>query len=150
MAPTARKKRKQSDGIVKENDNGGDMVKAQTSKRSTKASRTAGRLAELLDMPMDVLFEVRLYSFSSSRRLLMPPNARTLPCQIFGHLNPFDLLRLARMTREFRRVLMHPSSTSVWKAARAHITDLPDIPPGMSEPAWANLVYDSRCHVSYS
>lgn len=80
MAPTARKKRKQSDGIVKENDNGGDMVKAQTSKRSTKASRTAGRLAELLDMPMDVLFEVRLYSFSSSRRLLMPPNARTLPC----------------------------------------------------------------------
>ncbi|KAJ7361389.1 hypothetical protein DFH08DRAFT_1032596 [Mycena albidolilacea] len=37
-------------------------------------------------------------------------------------------------------------STTVWKAARGNIPGLPDIPPNMSEPAWANLVFDRHCH----
>ncbi|KAI6136164.1 hypothetical protein F5141DRAFT_1059395 [Pisolithus sp. B1] len=81
-----------------------------------------GRLASLMEMPMDILFE------------------------IFGHLNPLDVLRLARTTKEFRRVLMHRSSRCIWIAARNNLPDLPDCPPYMSEPQFANLVFDTHCH----
>ncbi|KAF8844141.1 hypothetical protein BDN67DRAFT_871570, partial [Paxillus ammoniavirescens] len=85
--------------------------------------RVAGRLAGLMEMPMDILFE------------------------IFGHLMPLDVLRLARTTKQFRRVLMHRSSLSIWIAARKNVPDLPDCPPHMSEPQFANLVFDTHCHV---
>lgn len=81
-----------------------------------------GRLASLMEMPMDILFE------------------------IFGHLNPLDVLRLARTTKEFRRLLMHRSSRCIWIAARNNLPDLPDCPPYMSEPQFANLVFDTHCH----
>jgi hypothetical protein len=60
---------------------------------------------------------------------------------------PLDVLRLARTTKQFRRVLMHRSSLSVWIAARKNVPDLPDRPPYMSEPQFANLVFDTHCHV---
>ncbi|KAG5638024.1 hypothetical protein H0H81_002225 [Sphagnurus paluster] len=88
-----------------------------------KRSNKAGKLAGLIDLPIDVLFE------------------------IFGHVRPFDLLRLARMTKEFRRLLMHKSSKSVWKTALQQITGLPECPAEMSEPQWVNLVFDPHCHV---
>ncbi|KAH7886299.1 hypothetical protein F5I97DRAFT_2027864 [Phlebopus sp. FC_14] len=81
-----------------------------------------GRLAGLMEMPMDILFE------------------------IFGHLNPLDVLRLTRTTKQFRSVLMHPSSRSVWIAARSNVPDLPGCPSYMSEPQFANLVFDTHCH----
>lgn len=59
MAPTLRKRIKQSGDEEKENVDGGGVVMPQTTKRSAKTRRNAGRLANLLDMPMDVLFEVR-------------------------------------------------------------------------------------------
>ena len=46
--------------------------------------------------------------------------------QILGHLRPLDILHLARTTKEFRQILLHKSSISVWKAARANVPDLPD------------------------
>ena len=67
--------------------------------------------------------------------------------QIFGHLHPLDLLHLARTTKPFRHVLMHRSSISAWKAARANIPGFPDCPPEMSEPEWANLAFDPHCNV---
>ncbi|KAK0226708.1 hypothetical protein IW262DRAFT_784144 [Armillaria fumosa] len=81
-----------------------------------------GALKGLVDMPLDILLE------------------------IFGHLLPYDVLRLARLTKEFRRLLMHPSSRSCWRASLANVPNLPDPFPGMTEPAWINLVFHPQCH----
>lgn len=70
--------------------------------------------------------------------------------QILGHLNPLDVLRLARTTKQFRSMLMHKSSRFIWIAARKNVPDLPDCPPYMSEPQFANLVFDTHCHVRIS
>src|SRR5882762_4065449 len=68
--------------------------------------------------------------------------------QIFGHLLPLDILHLARATTDFRRVLLHKSSISVWKSVRANVPGFPECPSSMSEPAYANLAFDQHCHVS--
>ncbi|PBK95472.1 hypothetical protein ARMGADRAFT_1011307 [Armillaria gallica] len=92
--------------------------KIKVGKRSPR-----GGLTQLVDMPLDIWFEV------------------------FGWLDPVDLLHLARSTKSIRKVLMSCSSASAWKAARSNIPGLPEPAPGMSEPAWANLIFTSRCHV---
>jgi len=48
--------------------------------------------------------------------------------QIFGHLRPYDILRLSRTTKALRGILMQRSATSVWKDARSNIEGLPDCP----------------------
>lgn len=90
--------------------------------RRAKWQPKPGKLAALMNLPLDVLFEV------------------------FGHLNPLDILRLARTTKEFRRVLMHRSSMSVWKNARDNVPNMPDCPPFWTEPHYANLAFDPHCH----
>ncbi|KAK0222725.1 hypothetical protein EDD85DRAFT_253369 [Armillaria nabsnona] len=81
-----------------------------------------GALKGLVDMPLDILLE------------------------IFGHLLPYDVLRLARLTKEFRKLLMHPSSRSCWRASLSNVPNLPDPFPGMTEPTWVNLVFHPQCH----
>ncbi|KAJ7283261.1 hypothetical protein C8J57DRAFT_1291965 [Mycena rebaudengoi] len=80
-----------------------------------------GLLSSLKEFPMDVLFE------------------------IFGHLNPLDLLHLSRTTKEIRGTLPF-----VWKESRRNIQGLPDIPPELSEPQYANLAFDAHCHSCFS
>lgn len=63
---------------------------------------------------------------------------------------PLDVLRLTRTTKQFRQLLMHRSSVSIWIAARKNVPDLPDCPPYMSEPQFANLVFDTHCHVRFA
>ncbi|KZT71787.1 hypothetical protein DAEQUDRAFT_665528 [Daedalea quercina L-15889] len=81
-----------------------------------------GGLKDMPDMPLDVLLE------------------------IFCYMEPRDLLSLARTTKPFREFLMHHSSANMWKAARANIAGLPDCPPYLSEPAFANLAFSPYCH----
>ncbi|KAF9021738.1 hypothetical protein BDZ89DRAFT_1137777 [Hymenopellis radicata] len=83
--------------------------------------RRKGRLAELMEFPLDVWFEV------------------------FSWLKPLDLLHLARTTKTFRSLLMSRSSLSAWKATREG-DNVPAPLPGMSEPAWTALVFESTCH----
>lgn len=42
---------------------------------------------------------------------------------------------------------MHRSAISVWKEARKNVPGLPDCPFDLTEPEWANLAFDQRCHV---
>ncbi|KAJ7283173.1 hypothetical protein C8J57DRAFT_1120601 [Mycena rebaudengoi] len=70
--------------------------------------------------------------------------------EIFGHLNPLDLLHLSRTTKEIRAILMTRSAAFVWKESRRNIKALPDIPPELSEPQYANLVFDAQCHSCFS
>ncbi|KAG6810961.1 hypothetical protein H0H92_009609 [Tricholoma furcatifolium] len=113
------KKRRYYTGAVANEDEQVHVIKKDVKKR-TKGK--LGKLAGLLDLPLDVLFEV------------------------FGNLNPYDLLKVARTTKEFRRLLMSKSSVTVWRAALSSIPDLPACPPEMCEPAWVNLVFDPHCH----
>ncbi|THU96799.1 hypothetical protein K435DRAFT_754585 [Dendrothele bispora CBS 962.96] len=85
-----------------------------------------GKLEKLTEIPLDVLFE------------------------IFGYLTPFDILKLARTTKDLRRLLMDKSSTSVWQAARSNVPGLPPPMTGMSEPEYANLAFDAHCHTCHS
>ncbi|KAI0725253.1 hypothetical protein C8Q72DRAFT_785851, partial [Fomitopsis betulina] len=61
-------------------------------------------------------------------------------------LEPRDLLNLARTTKPFRKLLISRSSATLWRAARANVPGLPDCPPHLSEPAYADLCFSSLCH----
>ncbi|KAG0706614.1 hypothetical protein DFH29DRAFT_900438 [Suillus ampliporus] len=76
----------------------------------------------LVSLPLDILFE------------------------IFGRLLPLDLLHLARTTKALRAVLVHRSSTTVWKATRSNVPGMPPCADDMSEPAHASLAFDMHCH----
>ncbi|KAJ6503280.1 hypothetical protein C8R47DRAFT_196517 [Mycena vitilis] len=98
-------------------------IKLNDATTSGFPARKTGLLSKLTDMPIDILFE------------------------IFGSLNPYDVLRLARVTKSFRRLLLHKSASGVWRAARENLTpSMPDRSPGMSEPAWIHLVFDTQCY----
>ncbi|KAI0723984.1 hypothetical protein C8T65DRAFT_628118 [Cerioporus squamosus] len=87
-----------------------------------KGSRRKKSLSMLPHMPLDILYE------------------------ILSHLHPYDLLHLARTTKAFRVLLMSRSAVTVWKHARENVPGLPDCPSDLSEPAYANLLFDPHCH----
>lgn len=68
--------------------------------------------------------------------------------QIFGFLEPADLLFLSRANKAFRKVLLSKSAVSVWKAARVNRGGVPNPMPNMSELQWAHLLFGgSQCCV---
>ncbi|KAJ6525744.1 hypothetical protein B0H19DRAFT_1276093 [Mycena capillaripes] len=85
-----------------------------------------GQLKMLPEMPLDVLFE------------------------IFSRLDPSDVLRLARTTKDLRNVLMSRSAISIWRSAFLNDPDLPGLPEGMNEPQYANLAFSPHCHTCFS
>ncbi|KAJ7689443.1 hypothetical protein B0H17DRAFT_937418, partial [Mycena rosella] len=87
-----------------------------------------GLLGSLKEFPLDVLFE------------------------IFGHLNPMDLLNLARPTKEIRGILMVRSAGKFFPSSCIIIKSLVDsrpssLPFDMNEPQYANLAFGVHCHV---
>lgn len=72
----------------------------------------------------------------------------TVMPQIFSLMHPRDLLNLARTSKPLRALLMSRQSAPFWKAARQLVEGLPDCPPYLSEPEYANLAFFSHCHVS--
>ncbi|KAJ7172194.1 hypothetical protein C8R46DRAFT_893686 [Mycena filopes] len=89
---------------------------------TTPRSRGRGKLRMLPEMPLDILFE------------------------IFSHLEPPDVMRLSRTTKDLRNVLMRHSAISIWKSAFSNDPDLPGLPEGMTEPQYANLAFSPHCH----
>ena len=133
--PRPNKKQKTTDDPIKT----ASVPKSGSSKSTDR--RLKGRLQALPKMPMDILFEVCM--------LCLLFNVLNLPrTKIFSHLQPFDILRLARTNKVFRDLLMNRDSTHIWKAARKNVPDLPEPFPGMSEPAFAKLCFESQCFVS--
>lgn len=97
----------------------------------------------LPNMPLDILYEVWLRTSAGHR----PLSDARFHVKIFSHLLPYDLLHLARSTKALRGVLMHRSAITVWRRARENRPDIPDCPPDLTEPAFANLLFDPHCHV---
>jgi len=67
--------------------------------------------------------------------------------QIFSHLEPLDILRLSRTSRDLRDLLTRRSSEHVWRTARLNVEGLPPLPPDLNEMQYANLAFDNFCHV---
>ncbi|KAF9029414.1 hypothetical protein BDZ89DRAFT_1014356 [Hymenopellis radicata] len=101
------------------------VVAASAATDSCPAPKRRGRkgiLEQITDTPLDLLFE------------------------IFSYLEPFDLLRLSRTTRDLRGLLMSKSSAFVWENARVGMEGLPPILDGLNDPQYANLLFDGHCH----
>ncbi|KAI0371427.1 hypothetical protein BV20DRAFT_1067527 [Pilatotrama ljubarskyi] len=81
----------------------------------------AGRLADLMDMPMDIFLE------------------------IVTKLHPLDLLRFARVSKHFRSLLMGRKSRHLWVAAFENVPGVPPCPPYVCEPRYAAALFDQYC-----
>ncbi|KAI0675173.1 hypothetical protein C8Q78DRAFT_525438 [Trametes maxima] len=81
-----------------------------------------GGLKDMPNMPLDILIE------------------------IMGLLTPKDLLNLARTSKDFRAFLLDRKFEYLWEAARSQVLWLPDRPPYLSEPAYANLMFFNDCY----
>ncbi|CAE6451363.1 unnamed protein product [Rhizoctonia solani] len=77
--------------------------------------------ATLADMPLDIFIEIASY------------------------LLPTDIISLARLTKSTRNLLMHRSSTHVWRASMGNIDSLPNCPPDQSEPHFLSLIFLKKC-----
>ncbi|THU96350.1 hypothetical protein K435DRAFT_892881 [Dendrothele bispora CBS 962.96] len=69
-----------------------------------------------------------------------------LKFEVFRHLEPLDVLRLARTSKSLRAILMSRSSSDIWRAARSNVEGLPPLPHDLNEPQYANLAFDPHCH----
>ncbi|PBK96200.1 hypothetical protein ARMGADRAFT_1077705 [Armillaria gallica] len=85
--------------------------------------RLKGALAAFVDMPLDIMLCVHGY--------------------------PLDLLHLTHLLKAFQHVLTSKFSVSAWKSVKRNIGGLPEPFHGLSEPAWANLVFILICHFCY-
>lgn len=65
--------------------------------------------------------------------------------QISIHLEPYDLLNLARSTRVLNGWLMSRESRPIWRMARTYYPGLPECPSDLSEPAYARLLFETDC-----
>ncbi|KDQ57882.1 hypothetical protein JAAARDRAFT_78398 [Jaapia argillacea MUCL 33604] len=83
--------------------------------------RNVGKLANIMSIPMDVFFEIT------------------------SKLCPVDILQLGRASKRFRSTFMSRSSKHVWVAARRNVPGLPDCPPDLDEPQYANLLFEHNC-----
>ncbi|KAF8507572.1 hypothetical protein BU17DRAFT_100411 [Hysterangium stoloniferum] len=95
----------------------------QSSNPNGYRGRNVGKLSKLLEMPVDIF------------------------CEISNHLEPIDLLHLARSTKGLNAILMSRESKPIWRSARQSYPTLPDCPPDLSEPEYARLIFEKDCHV---
>jgi len=59
-----------------------------------------------------------------------------------ANLDPWDLLRLGRVSRGFREIVITPKAASLWKQSIKSV-GLPPCPDGISEPAYVAFIFDS-------
>ncbi|KAK0494977.1 hypothetical protein EDD18DRAFT_289815 [Armillaria luteobubalina] len=109
---------KKKPGVKKVKQDAGSATNA-----APKRGRLRGLLQKVAETPLDIIFE------------------------IFSKLDPLDLLRLSRTTKDLRALLLRRSSTSVWKRARQNIEGLPPLPEDLSEPKYAHLAFDKYCDI---
>ncbi|KAI1795648.1 hypothetical protein LXA43DRAFT_730988 [Ganoderma leucocontextum] len=91
-----------------------------TNRRPRAQQKTVKMLEE---MPLDVLYE------------------------ICSHLDPCNLLALTRTSKGLRTVLTQRNCAFIWRASRALVGLLDPVKSfGMSEPAFASILFSTHCH----
>lgn len=117
----------------------GDQMKQ---KGKGKGRRTIGKLSKLVDMPLDIFYEVG--TLSSCTCANPKPDE---PFQITSKLKPLDILQLSRVSKHFRKTFSSPNARSIWLAVRRNIPALPDCPPDLNEMQYASLLFERNCFV---
>ncbi|KAI0768933.1 hypothetical protein BC629DRAFT_806667 [Irpex lacteus] len=90
----------------------------------TRVRTVRGRratLQQIVEMPMDVIYEICF------------------------HLQPKDLLNLARSSKNLRSIFMSRSMRHVWRATGRNVSGLPPCPRDLNEPSYASLLFDTSC-----
>ncbi|KAJ3836318.1 hypothetical protein EV361DRAFT_952637 [Lentinula raphanica] len=67
--------------------------------------------------------------------------------EIFCYLEPRDLLRLARMTKDLCAILMSKSSVNIWRTALGNMEGLPPCPADLNEPQCLHALRTLRQHI---
>ncbi|KAF9479911.1 hypothetical protein BDN70DRAFT_878206 [Pholiota conissans] len=89
--------------------------------QSKKATRRRQKTLSLLPtMPLDIIYE------------------------ILSFLAPKDLLTMAKTNKLFRRTLLSPQATTVWKSSRERLGG-PRCPSDLNELDWAILLFGDAC-----
>ncbi|QRV72002.1 hypothetical protein RhiJN_00016 [Ceratobasidium sp. AG-Ba] len=97
---------------------------AQTTQPVPRKKQTRGkqgRLAGLMQMPIDIFTEIAAY------------------------LMPKDIITLSRSSRFFRKLLLSKSAIHIWHGSMRNVPGLPPCPPDMSEPHYLALIYAHNC-----
>ncbi|KAI0794324.1 hypothetical protein C8Q74DRAFT_569919 [Fomes fomentarius] len=76
----------------------------------------------------------------------LPDIAVELQLEIFGQLDPQDLLNLSRTCKKFRSFFLHPNTKKLWDSAVRNAEGLPPRPPWMSVPGFIHLLFSPTCH----
>ncbi|KIM85612.1 hypothetical protein PILCRDRAFT_339430 [Piloderma croceum F 1598] len=92
--------------------------------KGTGSGRKFGKLAQLMNMPLDVFFEIT------------------------GHLEPLDILRLSRVSKQFRVTFASKHSRHIWLTARRNI-HMPECPSDLTELQFASLMFEQYCQVRH-
>ncbi|KAI0088493.1 hypothetical protein BDY19DRAFT_947876 [Irpex rosettiformis] len=90
------------------------------------APRRRGKLHQMLDMPLDVIMEICV------------------------HLGLREMLWLSRLSKAFNKFFTSRTTQYIWKAAALNVPGLPPCPEGLTEIAYASLLFDTHCHNCYS
>ncbi|KAL1944342.1 hypothetical protein VTO73DRAFT_3527 [Trametes versicolor] len=100
----------------------GVMYVSRSEPPQPKATRVrAGRLANLMDMPVDIFLEIVM------------------------KMHPLDLLRLSRASKHFRSILLTKNSRHLWVSAFKNVPGVPACSPYISEPRYAAALFDQYC-----
>jgi len=122
--------------------------RARTAKTTVKGKqqgkrRKKAKLSMLPEMSIDILYEV-------CGCLLQGVLVDAITPQIFSLVHPRDLLRVSWTAKVFNEFLTSKSSRHVWQASFSTIPKSeqpPACPSGMTEMAYANLLYGQCCMV---
>ncbi|KAF9484949.1 hypothetical protein BDN70DRAFT_871944 [Pholiota conissans] len=91
--------------------------------KNGKRAQRKGKVDNMRDVPLDVLIE------------------------IFSLLEPADLVTLSKVSHGLLDMMLDPSSSTIWKAARRNaVPAMPVCPLDMNELAFAELLFGNRCH----
>jgi len=157
----ARKTHKSGDECSPPADSGEEYeerVPEHNKTRGTKRARTAkatvkgkqqekrhkkAKLSMLPEMSIDILYEV-------CGCLLQGVLVDAITPQIFSLVHPRDLMRVSWTAKAFNEFLISKSSRHVWQASFSTVPKSeqpPACPSGMTEMAYANLLYGQCCMV---
>ncbi|KII83892.1 hypothetical protein PLICRDRAFT_430736 [Plicaturopsis crispa FD-325 SS-3] len=104
----------------------GALVRTTTPRSLSRKDGERGRLAVLMDMPLDIFYEIMF------------------------RLTPLDILHFSRLSHHMRALFTSKSARHIWLAARHNIAGLPECPGDMSEMQYASLLFEKNCHTCHS
>ncbi|KAG7085400.1 hypothetical protein E1B28_002961 [Marasmius oreades] len=120
----------------------------ETQAKSVRKAKRAKTMATTTQVSANANPEV--FRRTRGKRGLLEKLAKEAPLdillEVFKHLEPRDILRLARTSKDLRDFLMARSSSSIWREARENIPNLPPLPNDLNEPQYASLLFDNHCH----